>query len=110
VRETGLPRHNDNSIASLRKLKDELVRSQQLGYFIDDEEDEIGHRCIGAPVFDETGQVAAAVSISGTIAQVREENSKQLAAEVKRAAAAITRSLVERGSTAARELETPAAS
>jgi DNA-binding IclR family transcriptional regulator len=108
VRETGLPRHNDNSIVSLRKLRDELVRSRQLGYCIDDEEDEIGHRCIGAPIFDRTGQVVAAVSISGTTAQVREDNSKALAKDVIHAAEAITRLLVEHTSSADRQFDAPA--
>lgn len=97
VRETGLPRHNDNSIASLRRLKDELTRARQLGYSVDDEEDEVGYRCIGAPIFDETGQVVAAMSISGTTMEVREDNSRVLATDVVRAAEATTRALLERG-------------
>lgn len=107
VQEHGLPRHNDNSIVSFRKLKEELARSRQLGYAIDDEEDEIGHRCIGAPIFDETGQVAAAISISGTIAQVREENSVALAKEVRETAGAVTRAFVARRSHPSRELDHP---
>ena len=51
VEERGLPRHNENSIVTIRKLKDELVRARRRGYAIDDEEDEIGLRCIGAPDF-----------------------------------------------------------
>lgn len=108
VRETGLPRHNDNSIRSLRKLKEDLARSRQLGYCIDDEEDEIGHRCIGAPIFDEAGQVAAAISVSGTISQVQEENLMALAKEVKQAAEAVTRAFIERSSHPSRELDGPA--
>jgi DNA-binding IclR family transcriptional regulator len=107
VRERGLPRHNDNSIVSLRKLKDELARSRQTGYAIDDEEDEIGYRCIGAPIFDEKGQVAAAISISGTIAQVGEENSTALAQDVLQTAEAATRALVECRSHSSRELRSP---
>ena len=106
-RETGLPRHNDNSIVSLRKLKEELARSRRLGYYVDDEEDEVGYRCIGAPVFDASGQPAGAVSISGTTMEVREDNWKSLAKEVVRTAEAITRSLAQRRANAARELETP---
>ena len=41
AREHGLPRHNDNTIGSLRKLRDELVKTRRLGYSTDDEEDEI---------------------------------------------------------------------
>ena len=97
VRERGLPRHNDNSISSLKKLKEELQRTREAGYGMDDEEDEIGHRCIGAPIVDEAGQVAAAISISGTILQVREDNSPALAKEVRHAAAAISKSLAGQG-------------
>jgi DNA-binding IclR family transcriptional regulator len=106
MRETGLPRHNDNSIASLRKLKEDLARSRQLGYFIDDEEDEIGYRCIGAPIVDETGQAVAAVSISGSNAQVREDNSRALAREVIQTAADIARSLANAAPTL-KEIWTP---
>jgi DNA-binding IclR family transcriptional regulator len=108
MRETGMPRHNDNSIASVRKLRETLAQSRQLGYYIDDEEDEIGHRCIGVPIFDETGQVAAALSISGTTTQVREDNSRALAREIVQAGEAITRSLLERSAYASRELDAAA--
>ena len=107
VRETGLPRHNDNSIGSLKKLKEELGRSRPLGYFLDDEEDEVGYRCIGAPVFDPAGQIGGAISISGTIAQVREDNRKALGAEVVCAAEAIGRSLADRTAGLQRDAEAP---
>jgi DNA-binding IclR family transcriptional regulator len=96
LRETGMPRHNDNSITSVRKLKEDLARSRQAGYFADDEEDEIGHRCIAAPILDENGRIAAAVSISGTTAQLHAENFRSLAREVKQTAEAITRALAGR--------------
>jgi DNA-binding IclR family transcriptional regulator len=97
MRETGLPRHNDNSIVSLKRLKEELARAREIGYCVDDEEDEIGYRCIGAPIFDETGQVIAALSVSGTTTQVREDNSKVFAKELLRAAEVTRKALVERG-------------
>ena len=49
VRERPLFRHNDNTIVALRRLKEELARVRQMGYAVDDEEEEIGSRCIGAP-------------------------------------------------------------
>ncbi len=47
-----------------------LREVQQLGYAVDDEEEEIGVRCIGAPVRNGTGEVVAAISISGTKAKL----------------------------------------
>ncbi len=105
MRETGMPRHNDNTIGSLRKLREDLARSRRAGYYIDDEEDEIGYRCIGAPIVDETGQTAAATSVSGSTAQVREDNTPALAAEVMRTAGAITKSLIEHSSNPARGVD-----
>jgi DNA-binding IclR family transcriptional regulator len=65
VRRQGLIRHNENTIASTRKLLAVCEQIRQLGYAVDDEEEEIGVRCIGAPVHNDKGEVVAAISISG---------------------------------------------
>ena len=109
LRQISLPRHNDNSIVSFRKLKEELARARQAGYAIDDEEDEIGYRCIGAPILDQNGRATAAISISGTTNEVREDNSAAQAKHLIRAAEAITKALGELGSDPARGLGTPGA-
>lgn len=93
IRETGLPRHNDNTLVSPKKLKEELARVRVAGFSIDDEEDEIGNRCIGAPVFKAAGQVVAAISISGLISQITEENSSALAGQLRQTALELSRSL-----------------
>jgi len=93
LREHGLPRHNDNTIASAKRLKQDLAKAAELGYAIDDEEDEIGLRCIGAPVFDHTGAAIAAISVAGTTAQITAENVREIARHVKNTAAAISRVL-----------------
>lgn len=90
VRERGLPRHNDNTICSLRRLREEIARTRRLGYALDDEEDELGARCIGAPIFDGQNQAVAAVSVSGTTVQVTSENLAAISEQVKECAASIT--------------------
>lgn len=102
IRERGLPRHNENTIVSPKRLREELRRIRERGYSLDDEEDEIGLRCLGAPIFDHRGHVVASVSVAGTIAQITGENMAELAEAVKEAAAAISRQLgfaPERGQT-----------
>ena len=93
VSEQGLPRHNDSTIVSLRKLKHQLAQVRRLGYSTDDEEDEIGFRCVGCPVFGSDGKVGAAVSISGSTSQVREDNSPGLVREIMGTARSISAAL-----------------
>ncbi len=93
VKAHGMPRHNENTIASIRKLLQDLQECAKRGYSLDDEEDEIGHRCIGVPVLDEQGKAIAAISIAGTTLQVNRENIEFLVQLLKDTAAKIAESV-----------------
>ncbi|HEX5481486.1 MAG TPA: IclR family transcriptional regulator [Terriglobia bacterium] len=93
IEEHGLPRHNDNTICSKKRLKEEMERTTGRGYAVDDEEDELGLCCIGAPVFGFDNHVMASISIAGTTNQVTRENLRKLAEQVKQTAMAISQSL-----------------
>jgi len=82
IREQGLLRHNDNTICSAPRLKRELAIIRQRGYALDDEEEEINVRCLGAPILDEKGNAIAAISIVGTTLQVHDRNVDSLARQV----------------------------
>ncbi len=56
---------------------------------MDDEEEELGIRCIAAPIFT-SGEVSAAVSVTGTTAQIRIEDMERLVTLAKRTAAKIS--------------------
>jgi DNA-binding IclR family transcriptional regulator len=88
----GLTRYNDNTIATGARLRGELSRVRRNGFAVDDEEETIGLRCIGAPVFD-ANHVIAAISIAGTTAQINEENIDSLSSLVMTTAANITATL-----------------
>jgi len=53
------------SIAQRSSFERELRRVRSAGYAIDDEEFIVGVRCLAAPVFDESGEVAMALSTVG---------------------------------------------
>jgi len=93
IRAKGFPRHNDRTITSTSALKRELAEVRQLGYAFDDEEDEIGLRCVGAPIFDAHQRTVAAVSVAGTTSQIPLELVPALAGTVKQAAEAISERL-----------------
>ncbi len=83
-------RHNSRTIFSKSTLKRELQLVRQSGHSFDDEEDEPGVRCIGAPVFDEDGTAVAAISVAGISSQITRNRVPVLAALVKRAAGNIS--------------------
>jgi len=53
-----------NSIGSFEDLKEELAEIKRVGYAIDNEEYELGVRCVGAPIKDFMGNVIAGISVS----------------------------------------------
>ena len=82
-------RHTGNTITSSRSLRRELVRVRELGYAVDDEEEELGVRCVAVPVFHPGGRFAAALSVTGTTEQIPLDALESLAQRLKHSAAAI---------------------
>lgn len=78
-----LVRHNRNTITSPTRLAAELNKIRQMGYAFEDEEGEIGFRCIGAPIYDAEGTALAAISVAGTTTQIPIERVMKLASSVK---------------------------
>ncbi|MCQ6557477.1 IclR family transcriptional regulator [Paenibacillus mendelii] len=60
----GLNHLTPNSISTEPALREHLHEVRQSGYAIDDEEGEIGIRCIGAPIFMNDGIVYGGISVS----------------------------------------------
>ena len=54
-----------NTILLRKEFENELERTIERGYAVDDEENEYGVRCAAAPIRDYTGKVIAAISVSG---------------------------------------------
>ena len=61
---TGLSGHTRNSIVSMSALERELARVRQSGLARDDEELELGVRCMAAAILDDQGRLVAGLSIS----------------------------------------------
>jgi DNA-binding IclR family transcriptional regulator len=97
IRARGLLRHNDNTICNPRRLKQELALIRERGYSFDDEEEEIGVRCVGARILGPGGEMAGAISVTGSVAEIDAANTPRLAAEVMATAQAISAALAETG-------------
>ena len=86
-------RYTSNTITSSRALRRELARVQKTGYAIDDEEEELGVRCVAVPVFHPAGRFVAALSVTGTTAQLPLDAIESVAERLKRAAGGILASM-----------------
>ena len=70
---TGLAGHNKNSITELAKLERELSLVRARGYARDNEELELGVRCMAAGICDDSRKLVAGLSISAPADRLQEE-------------------------------------
>lgn len=68
--ETELRKKTESTIVHIEQLRVHLSEVRNRGYAIDDEENEVGIRCVAAPIYDESGKVHAAMSISGPTTRI----------------------------------------
>lgn len=73
ISQKGLPGLTRNTIVDPDQLKNHLANVRAQGYALDDEENEEGIRCVGAPIRDGQGDVIAAISISGPTVRMTEK-------------------------------------
>ena len=83
-----------STITDRAELKRQLQQIAEQGYAIDNEELDVGVRCVGAPIRDYTRRIVGAVSISGPSMRFSDERmDKELIPLVKRAAEEISTKL-----------------
>ncbi|MVW73519.1 IclR family transcriptional regulator [Bordetella sp. 15P40C-2] len=70
---TGLAGNTRNSLTDIDKLERELALVRRHGYARDNEELELGVRCIAAGIFDDTGKLVAGLSISAPAERLQDE-------------------------------------
>jgi DNA-binding IclR family transcriptional regulator len=92
---TGLPAYTRNTITSLAPLEKELEKIRRLGYATDQEEAELGVRCIGAGIRDDTAALVAGLSVSAPADRMK----TAWADRVKETAQKISRAIGYRGET-----------
>ena len=85
---TGLTGHTRNSITELARLERELASVRHTGVARDDEELELGVRCMAAGVFDDQGKLLAGLSVSAPADRLEEswlDRVKATAAQISQA-------------------------
>ncbi len=79
---TGLAGHTKNSITQLPHLERELARVRQIGSAQDNEELELGVRCMGAGIYDDQAKLVAGLSISAPASRLEDAWLPKLQATV----------------------------
>jgi DNA-binding IclR family transcriptional regulator len=97
VRQQGMKKRTPKTINTMSRLLADLDLVREQGYAVDNEENSLGARCLGAPISDTAGNVAAALGVSGTLTQVDEENLPRIVDALKESARRISRQLMRSG-------------
>ena len=82
VMKAGLVARTPKSITNPAALLEALEEIRQVGYAIDDEESEVGMRCVAAPVRDISGKVVAAVGLAGPTQRLTKKELRAIAPDV----------------------------
>jgi len=91
IDKMGLPIFTANTISSKSALLEELEKVRLKGYALDNEECEIGARCIACAVKNHAGEIIAAISISGPVNRMTMEYVEKISMPLKDAAAGISK-------------------
>jgi DNA-binding IclR family transcriptional regulator len=86
---TGLAGHTKNSITQLPALERELSRVRQHGNAQDNEELELGVRCMAAGIYDDQAKLVAGLSISAPAGRLDEAWLPKLQATVNEISATL---------------------
>lgn len=78
LKRKGMPAHTSHTITNEEQFLEELKQVRERGYALDLQENEYGITCISVPLFDHTGKVIAAMSISGPSIRMTDERLQQL--------------------------------
>lgn len=77
--KTKVERYTDKTITDLNELKNQLSIIRRRGWAEDDEENELGIRCVAVALSQLAGQAQAAFSISGLAPQMNPQRTNEIA-------------------------------
>lgn len=91
INTKGLTRYTEHTITDPEKLRQELEMIRQQDFGTDEEECEMGLRCISCPLRSYTGQIVAAISVFGSINDMsRQRSQTEIYPALREAAGAIS--------------------
>lgn len=88
-----LIKRTEKTITDIQQLRDEIAKIKTRGYAIDNEESEVGIKCIGAAILNHECYPIAAISISGAASVLSDDVIESLSTKVVDCAKVISQKL-----------------
>jgi len=88
-----LEKKTSRTLITPEEFRDNLLAVRRNGYAVDDEENETGARCVGAPIFDHRRLCIGAISVSGSVSRITPDQMETLGRRVRAAAGEISAAL-----------------
>lgn len=92
-RNSDIKKSTEDTIIDFEKFKENLKLVKQRGYATDEQENEIGIRCVAVSILNYKGEVCGAISISGSIISFTEEKKEEFSKLIIEYAIKISREL-----------------
>lgn len=98
LQRKGLPEFTEGTLTRPDELFADLETTRSRGWALDDEERELGMRCVASPIFNPFGEAVAGISVSGPSVRFNERALPEFGAAVRRSAQEITERIGGRAS------------
>jgi len=95
VRQIELIKFNDNTITEKKGLLDEINKIREIGTSIDEEEEQIGAKCVGGPIMNNDKKLVGAISISAPSKRF-DKNFQMLQSELKKVLELASKEVIKR--------------
>ncbi|KZE38999.1 IclR family transcriptional regulator [Bhargavaea cecembensis] len=85
--------HTQHTMTDISVIREHLRTIRENGYAVDDEEIELGLKCVAAPIFDHQGNVTASISCSAPKVRADEVSFAEMVGKIMAAASEISAAL-----------------
>ena len=93
LKHAEMHRLTNKTITQRQALRRELEQIRKQGWALDDEESELGGRCVAAPVFGKEGSLVAAISVMGPANRINSDTIPDLSTLLVKTAGQISHAL-----------------
>ena len=91
--KAGLEPFTHHTKSTLELIQEDMAITLERGYAVDDQERNIGMRCIAAPIKNAFGEVIAGISVSGPTSRVEKDQIENLSKSVVQTAKTVSKAL-----------------